>query len=204
MSAKKRPTISASRLAEIFREMVEARREFCGDVEFFKAVDVWEWLAEGGHGTKISTYKPDITKELKLRAGVVVFEDQVTLVADERLLFEAKKGCKQANFVLAHELGHLGLNHHLRGTVVKNFQLFSRANDIANTPPTMEELEANYAAVFFQCGVALLDERFDTIHLAHRAFTDVYTLKKVRDLVRLDSFKRELFRPRKVVERVVL
>jgi Zn-dependent peptidase ImmA (M78 family) len=161
-------------------------------------------MAERQGGPTIKTYKPDTSRELRLRAGVIAFEDQITLVADERLVRRAKEGCKQANFVLAHELGHLGLNHHARGTVVKNFQLFSRKSDMANIPPTVEELEANYAAVFFQCGVALLDDRIETMDLAHRAFTDVYTLKKVRELVRLDAFKRELHRPKLLVERVVL
>lgn len=146
---KKKPMVTAARAAAIFKEMLSSRREYCADSDFFRAVDVWEWMAEGTSGTKIKAYREVASSELQFKAGVVAFGDNVTLVVDGRLLELARKGSKQANFVLAHELGHLGLNHHARGAVVKNFQLFAQGSDMANVPPTTEELEANLAAIFF-------------------------------------------------------
>jgi hypothetical protein len=87
---------------------------------------------------------------------------------------------------------------------MKNFQLFSGPNGMSNIPPTQEELEANYAAVFFQCGVGLQDARWSATRLADRATSDVEYVKKAQARDRLDVFQRELNRPRPKRERVVL
>jgi hypothetical protein len=150
------------------------------------------------------TYRSGLGEDYKRRAGIVVFGDQVTLNVDERLLENAKKGCKLSNFILAHEIGHLALDHHARSAKVMNFQLFAGPNGLSNLPPTIEELEANFAAVFFQCGSALADSHWEPLQLAHKAFTEVGYVKKAQRYVQLEVFQRELWRPKKNKMRVVL
>ena len=66
--------------------------------------------------------------------------------------------------------------------------------DRANIPPTDEELEANFAATFFQCGIALLDQNADALRLAHRAFTDVNYVRKALKMCRSPEFLEEFAR----------
>lgn len=200
----KKPTISASRAAEIFNEMVGLRRIYCDDSRFFRMSDFWSLLAEGGGETKIKTYRSSEKEDYKRKAGVVAFAGNTTLVVDEALMLNAVNGCKLSNYILAHEFAHLALNHHARGAVIKNFQLYASPVGLANIPPTAEELEANFAAVFFQCGVSLLNNQRSAVELANRAFSDVYYVKKAVSVCCLDVFKRELAKFESRAERVVL
>jgi hypothetical protein len=204
MPMTSRPVITTSRAVHIFEEMISARREYCADQDFIRMDKVWEDLCDEGSAWSIKTYKSKETEDFKRKAGLIVFGDRAILSVDEKLMENAKRGCKLSNFILAHELGHIALDHHKNSKVVKHFQLFAGPNGMSNLPPTIEELEANYAAVFFQCGVTLLNPKWDPVQLAHRAFTDVYSVKNAQRLVQLDVFRRELNRPKPTFERVVL
>jgi len=201
---KRKLTLSTPRAVEIYTEMLSVRRELYDDNEFFKVPYAWYAICEGSETWKTRTYRTKHQEDYKRKAGIVVFGDLVTLVADERLIENAKKGCKLSNFVLAHEIAHLALDHHAQNAVVKNFQLFSGLSGMSNLPPTIEEWEANFAAVCFQCGVALESSQLMAIDLAHRAFSDVNTVRKVQKLVQLDVFQQELKRPKPKYERIVL
>lgn len=191
------------RAVEVFRILVGCRRSFCADNDFFRMDRFWESLCDDEGQWSIKTYRSKETEDFKRKAGIIAFAGRVTLSVDERLMENARRGCKLSNFILAHEAGHLALDHHARGAVIKNFQLFSDSSGMSNVPPSLEELEANYAAVFLQCGVALMDPRWDPVQLAHRAFTDVYYVKKAKRLVQLAAFRNELARQMGKFERVV-
>ena len=201
---KRRPTLSTPRAVAIYREMLDVRRELFDDNEFFKVPDAWEAICEGSEKWKTKTYRTEQLEDYKRKAGIIVFEEYVTLSVDERLIENARKGCKLSNFILAHEIGHLALDHHANNAKMQNYQLFAGPNGMSNIPPTQEELEANFAGVFFQCGVALENKQVSTIQLAHRAFSDVRTVGKAQNYVQLEVFQRELRRPRPKYERVVL
>ena len=201
---KQKSTFTTPRAVEIWREALWLRRELYKDDEFFKVPDAWDAICGENEKWKTNTYRTKQVEDFKLKAGTVVLGDSVTLTVDERLMGNARKGCKLANYMLAHEIGHLMLDHHAKGAITKNFQLFAGPNGMSNLPPALEEMEANFAAVFFQCGVALEDKRLEPVQLAHRAFSDVYYVKKAQKIVQLDVFQRELHRPRKRYERVVL
>ncbi|PZQ99719.1 MAG: hypothetical protein DI533_03450 [Cereibacter sphaeroides] len=201
---KNRPVLTTSRAVRIFEEMIDCRRDYCADNQFFRMSDVWAYLCDEDGRWSINTFRSEETEDFKRRAGVIAFGDRVTLTADERLMENAAQGCKLSNFILAHELGHVALGHHAKSATTKNFQLFAGPNGMSNLPPTLEELEANYAAVFFQCGVALLDIRWDPIRLAHRAFSDVNYVRKAQSIVRLEVFQRELRLHKPTYPRVVL
>lgn len=186
------PILTPKRAAVAFREMIGCRRDFCADTDFFRMPEVWDYLCGENGDWKIKEYRSSETEDFKRKAGVISFNGRVTLSVDERLMENARGGCKLSNFILAHELGHLGLNHHARGAVTKNFQLFAGPNGMSNMPPTLEELETNYAAAFFQCGTALLDQRWGTLDLAHRACSDVSYVRKAQAIVRQDAFRRAL------------
>lgn len=201
---KSRPLLSATRAAEIWTETLSVRRQLYTDSDFFKMPEVLDELFNASNHWVIKTYRTDETEDFKRKAGIVVLGDWVTLTADERLIERAKHGCKLSNFILAHEFGHLILNHHANSAITKNFQLFAGPNGMTNSPPTQEELEANYAGVFFQCGIALFESRRSALELARRAFSDVDYVKKAQAIVRLDAFQRELSRPKPKYERVIL
>lgn len=74
----------------------------------------------------------------------------------------------------------------------KYFQLFATETEVANIPPTIEELETNYAATFFLCGPAIFDLRRDALRLADVAYCDVYYIKKVRKLLEQQEFWEEM------------
>tara|TARA_Y100000815_G_scaffold20470_1_gene17498 strand:- start:157 stop:738 length:582 start_codon:yes stop_codon:yes gene_type:complete len=192
---------------EIYREVIWVRRELYSDGDFFKVPDAWEKICEGNNKWRTQTYRTEKVEDYKRKAGIVVLDDFVTLSVDDRLMENARKGCKLSNYILAHEIGHLVLDHHAQNAVIKNFQLFSGPNGMSNMPPTKEEMEANIAAVFFQCGVALEDSALEALPLAHRACTDVGYVKRAQRIVQLDVFQKELWRQDscyKRYERVVL
>ncbi|MFC3180113.1 ImmA/IrrE family metallo-endopeptidase [Cypionkella sinensis] len=166
--------------------------------------DVWEELCDGERWT-IKRYPANQIEAYKRKAGVIAFGEKVTLTVDNGLLEKASEGCKFSNFILAHELGHVALDHHARNLVTKNFQLFSGPNGMmANIPPTLEELEANYAAVFFQCGILLEDILWSASRLAERACSDLLYVTKAQAIVRLEVFQRALHKPSASRGRVVL
>ena len=206
MIMAKKQSLTTPEAVSLFREMVAYRRLCYEDTEFFRMTDVWNWLADGdGAGeVTIKTYRTENAEDYKCKAGVVAFGECATLVVDEKLLKNANSGCKLSNYMLAHEFAHLALDHHTQGAVVKNFKLYSTANGNANIPPTKEEYEANLAAVFFQCGPALLDLQWDALTLANQANSDVYYVKKAVRMCRLEVFRDELKRQSYGIERVVL
>lgn len=180
------------------------RRELVSDRVFPNMAHVWETLAAELPHCKIKFYDSEVVEDYLRKAGVIALGERLTLTVDRKLFSNAKAGCKLANFILAHELGHVALDHHRNGKVTKNFQLFSSANGMSNIPPTSEELETNYAAVFFQCGMELLNPYAEHLQLAHRAGTDVHYVKKALDRTRLDIFKNELNRQSNRFKRVIL
>lgn len=204
MIKAKKQSLTTPEAVSLFREMIGYRRIYCEDTKFFRMTDVWNWLADSEGEVKIKTYRTENAEDYKRKAGVVAFGKRSTLVVDKKLLENADDGCKLSNFMLAHEFAHLALDHHAQGAVVKNFQLFATASGSANIPPTKEEYEANLAAVFFQCGVALLNPTLDPLTLAHRAHSDVTEVKKATRMCRLDVFRDELKRQTYGVKRVVL
>jgi len=179
------------------------RRLFCGDAEFFKMTDYWEDLCEDNDSWRINQYRSGQTEDFARRAGVVEFEDRVTLTVDETLWADAKKGKWFFNFMLAHEAGHLMLDHHSNGAVMKNFKLFG-PDGTANIPPTAEELETNYAAVFLQCGPALAGTRWTDLELARKAYSDPRYIEKARRAMKVQAFQDHLRRPKPSRGRVVL
>ena len=196
--------LTTARAVDIFEEVISCRRMFCADNEFFRMTEFWEDLCDEEGRWSIKTYRSNLSDDFKRKAAVVSFDDRVTLTVDEKLMANAKNGCKLSNFILAHEMGHIALDHHSRGAVTKYFQLFAGPSGMSNLPPTIEELEANFAAVFLQCGVALMDPGLDAVQLAHRAFSDVYYVKKAQKIVQLEVFQRLLNRPKRTYERVIL
>ena len=133
-----------------------------------------------------------------------MFEDSVTLIADDELWENAKRGLGFDNFLIAHELGHLILDHHATCAGLKYFQLTKTSAGMSRVVSSVEEREADLAAVFFQCGSALLEATRDDITLARLSYSDVGQIMKARRLVQLDVFHHELRRPRKKVTRVIL
>ena len=191
MASRKQPTISANRAAEIFRDTLSVRRINWLDNQFPKMTDVWEFLAADNPQVRIKRYNTDNEYSHK-RAAVVALDELIALTASNQFWDRACQGALFQNFVLAHEMGHLILDHHASGAVVKNFALFDDATGVANIPPTVEELEANYAAVFFQCGVTLLapglNAKTDAFRIAARAFSDPHYVEKAIRLCQLEAF----------------
>ena len=199
----KKPDISIQRAVEVFEESVSVRRAYCADHEFFKMTDFWEELCEGSETWSVRTYRSGIGEDFARKAGVIAFADRVTLSVDEKLWADARKGKWFFNFMLAHEAGHLILDHHARGAVTKNFQLYGPEGTV-NLPPNAEELETNYAAVFLQCGVALMKPDLSDLQLARKAYSDRTYIEKARKAVKLEAFQRILNRPKPIRERGVL
>jgi hypothetical protein len=191
---KTKPFLSTSRAVAIFEEMVGYRRNFCADTDFFRMTKIWEDLCDEEGRWSIRMYRSSENDNLARKAAVIAFGDRVILSVDEKLMASARQGDKLSNFILAHEFGHLALGHHGGNTGTKNFQMEERHSGFANVPPTSEELETNFSAVCFQCGVAILDPRWNAVDLAKRASSDTYSVRKFQRLVELDVFKRELAR----------
>jgi hypothetical protein len=198
-----RPKLTTARTVAIFETMLSYRRIYCADSEFFNMADFWEDLCEGNERFLIKRYRSNSEDSMR-KARVVALDDRVTLTVDEKLLTDARQGSPLSNYILAHEFGHLALDHHAKQAVTKHFDLKDRGLDFAIVPPTVEELEATYTGVFLQCGSALADIRREARDLARRAKTDVYLTQKLQKMVQLDVFQRELNRPKTVYPRVVL
>lgn len=192
------PSISLFRLADIYEKLISVRREyqFIADAQdFFRMTDFWEWLCDGDGGFAINRFNSS-RAEPPMKAAVVAFDHKVTLTIHDQIWSQASEGCRQSNFVLAHEFAHLALEHHARQAVSKNFMLYSGPNGNCNRPPTIEELEANYAAVIFQCGAGLANPAWPPLDLAKRALSDISLVKKLAPIVRSDHFRLILDRRR--------
>lgn len=200
---KNKPSIRTDRAVKVFNEMLGLRRIYCQDTNFFKSIEVWDWIADSDAKIRIKEFDGDRSGNEK-KAGVVAFDDRFTLIAPSALLSNARNGCKFSNFTLAHEFSHIALDHHAKGAVVKNFQLYSSQSGLANIPPNDEELEANYAATMFLCGIALLAPNVDPVRLADRACCDVYYTKKTIKLCQTSVFREAFKESRKGIKRVVL
>ena len=198
-----KPFLTTARAAKIAVEAISFRRQICADESFVKMGEVWNDLCDGGDW-EIKNYRAEEDDRSRRMAGAVSFDGRVTLIVNESLMSDASRGCSFSNFVLAHELGHLLLNHHANSASMMNFRLFTGPSGFSNRPPSVEERETNFAAVFIQCGVALLNSQWDSRELARRAFCDFNSVKNVQAIARLEVFRREydaLSRPR---ERVIL
>ncbi|WP_295077153.1 hypothetical protein [Tabrizicola sp.] len=196
-------TLTTKRAVTIFEEMVSCRRNYCADDEFFKMSDVWEYLCDGGNEWKIKSFHQLPDQALRPKAAVTEFDHIVRLIVESGLWSRAQQGDKLSNFVLAHEAGHLQLRHNSR-TAVRHFMMVAGEKGNSVIPQDYFELEANFAAVVFQSGVALLDVSLSSNELARRAFSDVAQVKKVQAMVRTEVFMRELNRPRPSYPRAVL
>ena len=202
MHSKRKP-ISTSRAVTIVREMILLRGGYVGEFEFFRMTELWESLADDKI-VRIRTFKPRSSDVNRRKASAIRFGDQVTLSVDNDYWERALRGENFPNFTLAHEFGHIELNHHTNQAGTKNFQLTARQADFANIPPNEEEFEANLAAVALQCGTALLNRGVDAEDLAKRASSDYTWVKKVVQFCKLEAFQNEINRPRPTYPRVIL
>jgi hypothetical protein len=198
------PKISVDRAVTIFNEMVGCRRYAYSDQEFFKMSDyLKELCSEESDGVRIKTFKTNPKEDFRRKVGVIEFGNSVIFSMDERFLTKADQGCYLCNYIIAHEIGHLALRHHEKNAKILNFQLTKGQSGYANLPPTDEELEANYAAVFFQCGIALFDDNYTPQQLARLACSDPRYVEKAQKMVRLARFQ-ELRRNKPRYPRVIL
>ena len=199
------PTLTASRVVQVWNEMVSCRRDYCADEDFFRMTDVWSYLTESSDTWRIKLFSSNLGDDYRRKAAVMSFGDRVTLTVDREVWNRAEKGGLFAGFMLSHELGHVALGHHARSASTKNFKLaMSESGMHSIIPPNVEELEANLAAVIFQCGPALLDPSRDIVDLAKRAHTDIGYAKKVRKLLLTTEVQRELNKPKLLVQRITL
>jgi hypothetical protein len=170
--------------------------------------DFWDWLSEScdedDYEIRIKRVGTSNSDSNQNRAGVVALGEKATLIVPEQMMVKAAEGQNLSNFQLAHEFAHLALGHHETGAVIKNFQLFESKGVNANIPPNVEELEANFAAVFFQCGMALFDTETSPLHLANLASSDPLYVEKAIKICRLEGFQRELTRLNTRYVRVIL
>jgi hypothetical protein len=191
-----RPALSAYAAAQVFEDVIWIRREYCADQDFFKMTSFWDWLCDDNSVFSIKKYKSGRGDDYERRAGVIAFGDNVRLTVDEELWNRAGTGCWIANFILAHEVGHLSAGHHARSAKLKNFLLYAGQSNMCNIPPNIEEEEANMAAAFLLCGTALMDVRWESLALARRAHCDLTYVKKAQLYARLPAFQRHLNRAR--------
>lgn len=166
-------------------------------------VQAWRRIVEQLPEWSIKPYQSNADEELVRKAGVVYFANRATLTVDLRLLQKAEASCGFSNFILAHEISHLELGHHSRKAVNLNFLLERGEKGNSVIPQNQLELEANFGAVVFQCGPALLDEGLSAKDLARKAFADHGMVRWARNLVRLEAFKRELTRQSVPKKRIV-
>jgi hypothetical protein len=199
---KNAPSLPTPRIVEIFKEMVGVRRKFCADHNFVKMPAVWEDLMDEQGNWAIRRYRSQAGEDYLRRAAVMQIGENMRLTVDNQLWENALRGKKLDNHVLAHELAHVALGHPSRGGVATNFALDDNGRVIRLSPPTKTELEADLGAVFFQCGVALMDDRRDAKELAYLACSELAYVAKAMQYVRLETFQRELKRKKSQPETV--
>ena len=140
---KGRPYLSTARAAAIFEQAMSWRQTFCQcndyrDNHFFKVPTFLSWLFGDDENWSIKKFQSKPGEDLVRKAAIVVFDGRVTLTVNQAIWEGAEQGKWFDNFMLAHELGHLGLDHHTRSAVTKNFQLTRLNNVNSNLPPTMQ------------------------------------------------------------------
>ncbi len=214
MAERKTPTISVSRAAEIFGEIVSIRRCYAADHEFFRMEEVWRDLAgesfddEGGEELplqiNIKEYESPANEDYKRKAAIIAFGNRATVVVDQRMMTSARKGDGLDNFILAHEFAHMALEHHAQFAAIRNFMLSQTSNGGRVIPPDEMELEANFAAVLFLCGPSILEKRADARSLAKKASCDLSELKKVLSYLKVEELRRTIEKARSGIERVIL
>lgn len=195
--------LTTKEAVRIFEDMVDCRRAFCADNQFFKMTDVWKDLCEGSNEWKVKFYRRGPKDLDRPQAAVAVFDQNVRLTVSEELWADAESGDGVSNFILSHELGHVGEGHNSR-FATRHFQMASTAKGHAILPMSYYEKVADFAAVAFQCGVALRDRRLTAAGLSNLAFSDQEQVEKAQRLVQSKVFLAELNRPRTAHPRVVL
>lgn len=186
------PEISTDRAVAIYLDALSCREH--GNAHNIPRLI--EDLFSGSSGWKITFYGSEQSDEYEPKAAVIAGFGRYTLVVDRTLWARAKNGDIFANFVLAHELGHISLRHHDHGSIRKHYRLSATESGLANIPPTVEELEANLWAVFFQCGELLENPTLEAVQLAKASRTDVGYVKRAQRYVNVGSFKRLLLEHR--------
>jgi hypothetical protein len=186
----------------IFEDMVSCRRALYADNEFQKMTDVWKELCQDSEEWKIKLYQRGKKDLDRPQAAVAVLGQHVRLTVSAELWADAESGDGVSNFILAHELGHVGEGHNSR-FATRHFHMASTANGHAIIPKSYYEKVADFAAVAFQCGVALLDASLSAADLARLAFSDLEQVQNAQRMVQSTVFCRELARPRAAVKREV-
>lgn len=195
--------LTTRRAVRIFEGMISCRRESFADNEFFKMTDLWKDLCEGSNEWKVKFYRRGPRDLDRPQAAVAEFNHRVRLTVSEELWAEAESGDGVANFILAHEIGHIELRHNAR-FATRHFQMAATANGHLILPKSYYEKEADFAAVAFQCGIALLDRSRSGAELSKSAFSDQEQVEKAQRMVQSRVFLAELNRPRAAYPRVVL
>lgn len=207
MKKSRRPAIGAERTVHNFREMISHRRLFCSDDQYLRMPDVFETLTEitePDFKFRIKRYSSGNDEDKALKASVIAFNGQATLTVSRRLYEDASNGCLSSNFTLAHEFAHLVLGHHGRNATTMHFQTTRISGMNKRVAPDEMELETDYAAVFFLCGVALLNRNESARELARRACCDVYQVEKALKICRLEPFLSKLRAAESTTSRIVL
>jgi hypothetical protein len=194
--------LTTQRAVSIFEDMVSCRRMFCADDHFFKMTDLWKDLCDGNEDWKVKFYRRGPKDLARPQAAVAEFDNRVILTVSEELWAEAEEGDGVANFILGHEIGHIGRRHNSR-FATRHFQMTSAANGHVILPQSYFEKEADFAAVAFQCGVALLDQDLSAPDLAQLAFSEQEQVEKAQRVVQSKVFLAEFYRPRPTHPRVV-
>lgn len=207
MTETSRPKIGADRAVSVFRTVVDHRRLFSDDQQYIRMPDVFDILAEDidpDFKFNIKLYSSPKGNGQGLKASVVAFDGRATLVVDRQLFQNASEGCLSSNFTLAHEFAHLVLGHHGKSATAMNFVTTDISGVKKRIAPNEMELETDYAAAFFLCGVALLDPDRQALELGRRACCDVYRVEKAQKICRLEPFRAKLDEVEKRIVRVVL
>jgi hypothetical protein len=191
--------LTTARAALVFQRSMDARYAYCQYKEldnghFFKMTDYWEWLCGVGPEWQIKKYRSGSGQTALRKAHVSAHNHNVRMSVEEAFWDRASQGGWFENFVLGHEAGHLIAGHLDSSAATKNFQLTTSSGNNFNIPATLEELEANYASAFLQCGNALFDESLSAVELSRRALSDPTSVSKAQRVVRLEVFGRELAR----------
>lgn len=180
----------------LFWEMVDLRNYYVASGEVVSMTEVWEDLASTEFDetdefkTRIKFFSGD--EEHDRKAAVIAFASKITLVVSKGFWSLAcNKGMLQ-NFLLAHEFSHIALDHHSKAAAIKHFKLDASHGTYANIPPTWEEFETNVAAVFFQCGDALLEKEKLALDIAVKFRTDAYYVGRLQKLCQSQTFRDEL------------
>lgn len=194
--------LTTKRAVRIFEDMVSCRSDFCADNKYFKMTDFWKDLCDDSSEWKIKLYRRGQKNLDRPQAAVAQFDHHVRLTVSEELWADAESGDGLANFILAHELGHIGLRHNAR-FATRHFQMASSANGHLILPKSYFEKEADFAGAAFQCGMALLDRSLSSAVLARLAFSDLEQVQKAQRMVQSEVFRRELAWPRPLTPREV-